>query len=483
MLKDLLKEGGLYTVANFVTKGVGLLLIPFYTAYFTPTDYGIIEILLVFGGLVNALVSFQIYQGVSRYLGESDLDQKEKSTIGSTAVFFVTATYLITCLGLIFFSDIFIDILSAEATIPKDIFILSMITVSVNAVFYSLGIQLRFLRKSMVFATSSFLHAIFTILLTIYFVLVKGEGISGIYWASIIVTPFIIAYQVYTLRGHLYFTFSFPWLKKLFIFSYPLIPAALAHLILNFTDRIYVKEILSFHELGLYAIASKFASIISILILGFSAALTPLIYESYQKAETRPQLVIFFKAFFAAGTIGILGLSVFSEEILILFTTPAYHEANLVMPIMFVSMFITGLNMFSPGLYIHKKTKRIGIIVVLSSLINIALNAVFIPKFGLYGAAGSTLIALGINNSLIYHLSGKEYPLGIKMKGLIIPSILFLLFIFIGNYILSDYITNIAVLYAIKASLIILYTLYLLQQKILNVTLIKKIFKKEQINN
>ena len=49
-VRDLIKEGGLYTIANLATKGISLLLLPFYTAYFTTQDYGVIEILMVFGG-------------------------------------------------------------------------------------------------------------------------------------------------------------------------------------------------------------------------------------------------------------------------------------------------------------------------------------------------------------------------------------------------------------------------------------------------
>jgi O-antigen/teichoic acid export membrane protein len=481
MLRDLLKEGGLYTIANLLTKGVSLLLIPFYTAYFTPSDYGILEILYVFGGLVNALVSFQIYQGVSRYLAEPEISTDDKSSIGSTAIFFVLFSYTIACGLLIYFSDFFIDALSTETEIPRNLFILSMIAAGINAMFYSLGIQLRFLRKATVFAISSFLQAIFTILLTLYFVIIDGQGLIGVFWASIIVTPLIVFYQIYALSKHLKFTFSTHWMRKIFIYSYPLIPAALAYLVLNFTDRVFVKEILDFHELGLYSIASKFASIISILVLGFASALTPLVYESYQNKDTKPQLITFFNAFFAIGAIGILAMSVFSKEILIIFTAPAYQEAYLIMPILFLGLFFTGLNMFSPGLYIEKKTKKIGVIVVICSLINIGLNAYLIPEFGLYGAAFSTLLALGLNNFSIYYLADKEYPIGIKLKHYLLPTIILLLLIYVGNYRLNQEISeNFMLTSIIKCTIVVAFAIYLHRLNILNVQLIKKIFTKKE---
>ncbi len=81
MLKDLIKEGGLYTVANFLTKGVSLLLIPFYTAYFTPSDYGVIDILVVFGAFFNAIISLQLGQGLGRYVGDTQIHTQKKIQI------------------------------------------------------------------------------------------------------------------------------------------------------------------------------------------------------------------------------------------------------------------------------------------------------------------------------------------------------------------------------------------------------------------
>ena len=68
MLKDLLKEGGLYTLANLLTKGLNLLLLPFYADYFTKAEYGILAMLGIAGALGAAVFSFQIYQGVGRFI-------------------------------------------------------------------------------------------------------------------------------------------------------------------------------------------------------------------------------------------------------------------------------------------------------------------------------------------------------------------------------------------------------------------------------
>jgi len=458
MLKDLIKEGGIYTIASFFTKGISLLLLPFYTSFFTTSDYGVIEILLVFGGLVNALVTFQLYQGVSRFLGEADLTVESKIKIASTGLFFVMFTYSIFSTFIILFDDFFINILSSDVNIGKDVFLLAIISTAINGVFYALGIQLRFLRKVKVFAITSFLHAILNIGFTILFVIFLESGLKGIYMASIVVTPIIILVQFYFLKDNLKIYFGRKELKKLWIFSYPLIPAALAYLVLNFTDRIFIKDILSFNELGLYGVASKFSSVITIVILGFSSALTPLVYNSHRAENTKIELKKIFYAYFSIGTITVLMLSIFSRETLYIFTQEPYYNAYEVMPIFYISMLITGLNMFSIGLHIKEKTKIIGVIVIISSLINVGLNYLLIPAYGLIGASFSTLLAILFNNLVIFYFGNRSYNLNIEFKRVIFMLPLLIISIYFGNYIIGSYFSNIWSIIFVKIIITLFYS-------------------------
>ena len=85
MIKDLLKEGGLYTLANLLTKGVSFLLIPFYTAYFTPADYGVFDILGVFGVFVGNIFTLQLHQGLARYVADPESTENDRILYASTS--------------------------------------------------------------------------------------------------------------------------------------------------------------------------------------------------------------------------------------------------------------------------------------------------------------------------------------------------------------------------------------------------------------
>ena len=105
MLRDLIKEGGLYTIANLLTKGVSLLLIPFYTAYFTTEEYGIIDILSVFGAFINGIFSLQIYQGLARFSAEPNTSDLDKKKYLSTSLYITLLSYTVFLILVFCFSS------------------------------------------------------------------------------------------------------------------------------------------------------------------------------------------------------------------------------------------------------------------------------------------------------------------------------------------------------------------------------------------
>jgi len=472
MLKDLLKEGGLYTIANLLTKGVSLMLIPFYVNYFTESEYGILGMLGVFGGFVSAIVSFQLYQGMARYIAE-DVPLHKKQQIASTAIIFTIISYaLFLILGYIF-KDFFIDILSSDIRIKDEFFLLSVSTVCINSIFYVFGTQLKSLRKVNEFAITSFLHSIFNIMLIIFFVMKYDFGLASIFYAGLVVAPIIISLQIYYLRTYLIIKFSFSELKRQLKFSTPLIPAAIAYLLLNLTDRFFIKEI-SMSANGIYEVAFKFASVINIILLGFQSALAPILYQKHELESTKIELANVFKLFFGAGTLGVLVLSLFSYETLYIFTKPSYYEAQYIMPLFYTSLLITGLGMFSPGFHLKHKTKLIPIIVIFSAGINIVLNYVLVAKFQLVGAAVATLISITINNSLFFIISQKLFKTPYPIKLALLIFIIFTLFIGINYFITIQFNISMFKLILIKLAFILLYSFILIKLKMIDLNKLKK---------
>jgi len=456
MLKDLLKEGGLYTLANFLTKGISLLLIPFYTAYFTPSEYGVIDILTVFGVFAGNIFSLQLNQGLARFVTEPSNSKSNKIEYASTAFITYLIFMSLFLLMAISFSNQIISQLSPNGLLEKDTFLLASIVIFLNNIFYFLNVYLRFIRKVKTVSFLSFLHAIFGILLLLYFVFQKGIRLNSFFLPFIIIVPFLIVTQLVILKDKLKPQFTFSKFKELAKYSIPLIGGAVALVLMNLIDRVFINSYLGENQLGVYGIGIKFASIIGIIVAGFGTALSPLIYEKYNKESTKTELSELFKLFIGIGVGGSLFISLFSMEIVRFFTSFSYYNAGKILPIMIFTTLFSGFLMFSPGLQIRKKTVMISFLALIFALLNVLMNYLLIPKYGLYGAAFSTLIATMLYAIIYFKLSNLVYSFKYSFLKTIIP----FLFSLVVILIFSFYNFNNAFFYKIIIIVIYIWTTY-----------------------
>ncbi|MBN4082128.1 oligosaccharide flippase family protein [bacterium AH-315-B15] len=469
MLRDLIKEGGLYTLASLLTRGMTLLLLPFYASVFSTSDFGIFDILSVFGVLITAILCLQLNQGMGRYVAEPTNEAEKKKRIASSAIYFISGIYLISCLLFLAFPDWFVKVLSADVKIPLLTFQYAVVSITLTGIFYFIGVYLRFLRMSKEYATLSFFHALLSTLLTLLLVGYYKMGIDGVYISYIIVSPLIIISQCIVLRKQLVLEFDKKVLRPLFKYSLPLVPGAVAYVILNFTDRLFIKEI-SMSDAGIYAMASKFSLIISIIALGVSSALGPIVFQKHIDEETKPQLARIFRLFISLGSVGVLTLSLFSFETLQIFTNETFYGAESVMPVLYLAVFISGLSMFSIGLHIKEKTALIGIVVVISAGLNILLNYYLIAEYEMLGAAIATLISTIFNNFVLIFLSQRVYRLKIEYVKIFVAASVLIFFMYLGIKVVGSMDISLILAILLKIGLIAGYFFFLLFIKLVSLT-------------
>jgi len=116
-----------------------------------------------------------------------------------------------------------------------------------------------------------------------------------------------------------------------------------------------------------------------------------------------------------------MGISLFSREILRLFTTPPYYGAWAIIPVLAVASVCSKMYIFAPGLDIEKKTKRIALINIAAAVVNVVLNLFLIPHLGILGSALATLISSVILFFAYMHMSQKFYPIPYRW-GVILPA-------------------------------------------------------------
>jgi len=395
MIKAFFKDSLLYTFANLFTRGIGFVLLPIYTRIISKQEYGLFDYLTTVGLLLGVVVTLEITQAIYRFIPEYKKDPLKQIKLASTGFWFSVGMYSLLCVFCFVFSTQLAEILLDDAMFAELVKITSILFLS-NAILYNFTSLMRAKLLSKQVVLVSTLNAIFVASFSLVLVVYLKLGLLGLIAGQLIGVSLSIFIALFFVKAWVRLVFCFKSLKQMLSFSAPLILSSIGVVLSMFVDRVMLKEFLGAEQLASYAVAIKIASIVTLLMVGFQSALTPLIYANYQKAETPHKIAKLFHFYLSASLLSLILLGGSAHWLVTLVAGAQYVEAvSYVAPLVCSALF-SSMYLFFPGLSIAKKTSVIAFVNVLVGLLNVVLNYVFIPKFGALGAAFSTLFSVFI---------------------------------------------------------------------------------------
>lgn len=403
-----MRDSAIYGLAGILVRSVSLLLVPVYTRILSPTDYGIIDLVTVFTAFVSVTVALEIAQALARFLPDSETAE-ERSAYASAALWFTIAGYAAFTIVAVAFASPLAALLLDSAE-RRDLMLVALPLVVGSGVFYLLQSQLRFELRPTQYAISGIVYSGVGIAASVLLVAGLRVGVTGVFLGQAIGALVGIAVAGSWARHSYRWAVDFGRLREMVRFSLPLVPSSVGVIVALYVDRIAIKELLTLHDVGLFGIGYRVASVVTLLMIGFQGALTPLIYSHYRDPETPGELAKIF-SFFVTVAIGVcLLLAVFAGEIVRLATAPAYWDGAVVVPLLAPALLLSTLYVFTPGLAIAKRTGAISAISLLGAGLNTVLNFTLVPLLGIRGAAASTLIGAATVFALSMVASQRHYP-------------------------------------------------------------------------
>jgi len=391
--KPLVKHSAIYGVSNVLNTAIALILLPIYTRYLTPADYGILEILTI----TVLFVSVFLQLGLGSAIFKIVLYDKSESedVLVSTAFYFLTISSGI----------VFIILYSLAPSIASMILDSSQYANLVRLIFFTAflnvaGIiplaKLRMHDESIKYSVVSIGKFIVGVSLNIYFIAGLKKGVDGLVIAGAIQ--------------------SFTALREMLSFGLPLVPMGIAANILSMADRYFLRYYTTLEETGLYALGYKFGSIITLIVGSFQIAWPAVLFSVAKRPDARKFYSKLLTYFVLGLTFVGLGVSVLSRELLLVMATEKFYDAFRIVPwIVFGNIFIGIYYATAIGTNLKKKTKYQAIAVISAATLNLLLNFVLIPEYGMMGAAISTVIsyavmaAIGCGSSLRFYSIDYEW--------------------------------------------------------------------------
>lgn len=190
--------------------------------------------------------------------------------------------------------------------------------------------------------------------------------------------------------------------------SIPLIPHALSGIVLGSSDRIMITQLVGEEATAVYTLAYQVSMLANLLWTSMNQAWAPWLYDCIH-AEKHAQIRKKSKIYLGVFAVLIVGVLLVTPELMLILGGKAYLEARFVMPPVVMGCVFQ----FVYGMYVNleiytKKTFSISVGSVCAALLNIVLNAIFIPKYGYIAAAYTTLVgyaALFVFHFLLVRIS------------------------------------------------------------------------------
>lgn len=384
--KKLVKETGWFAIGNFGSKILTLLLVPLYTNILTTGEYGTVDIITTTINLLIPVLTLEMANGIFRFAMDKTCDTRSVAS---------------NCILVTVFSSIVL-----LAIYPLMKWILPTVTeywwyfffiYTFNSISSILSSFMKGIDKSHIFAIQGIIYTFVFAVCNIIFLLWVKLGIRGYLLSLICAHAASCIFMVVAGRVKDYFSFGSldkHLLKDILKFSAPLIPAAVAWWIMSSIDRYMLLYMCGTDANGLYGVAHKLPSIITVLTNFFINAWQISAIRNMDDDDAAEYTSKIYKIMFISGT-AICFIMITASELLgkIMFAKE-FFPAWTMTPSLSISTIFSTFTLFIGAQFTASKRSDLHLKSnIIAMVANVTLNYVLIKSFGINGAAYGTMIS------------------------------------------------------------------------------------------
>lgn len=400
------KNSILYTIGSMMTSLIGLFLLPVYTKYLNPAEYGIMSTILTLMGMIQLFLNLSLPGAVTRiYYDFSNNSDEQKKYLGSIFIFILIFSTIISTI-LLLSHEIIGGLLFNNIPIFPYYFYLIILSWISSLIEFPMAL-LRAKEMARTYAIINILKAMAIMIVTLYLLVIKGLGLNSIFISQIIIT-FIFVLIIFVMeRSSFKLILDFSHLRRSLDFSLPLLPHVASAWIISSSDRVILEKLVDMNDLGIYALASQVTYVLNTFYSSVNNAFLPryIILRQERKEQKANRLLKILKL--VVIVFGILSIPV-AVYGLKLFISSEYLEVLSIVPILLLGKIMTGLYLVPVAkLYYSRKTTAIAKSSSIAAFVNIAVSIIAIPRIGIYGAVCSTIISELFRYVFIYISSKK----------------------------------------------------------------------------
>jgi len=409
LIKEVVKQYFVYGIGSIAQTALGIILLPLYLRLFSPSQYGVISLLIVVSSFLSMFASVGIVSALFRLYYDEEVEERKK-LVGNALLWYLLGGAIVGA------------ILYTQATPLSQLLFHGeeySYTIRLLGVFLFLSMvqavpfgALQIEKKAGLYVGFSLFRFFVDFGLKLYFIGFLGRGIGGYFESSIIASLVVLCLMIPFVFRYISLTPSTLHLRALFRLGAPYIVNGIAIWVIASSDRLILNHFSGQAAVGVYSLAYTFAGLFTIFLASpINLLIDPFFFSHAARMsaeETKALLSKILIYIFLGSCVLYLAISLGTGDVLQIFKSlfaakSGYLDAAKFVPLLTLAPMLYFISTSSGlAMLLVKKPGFIAIASFVAAIVSIGLNLVLIPRYGIWGAAVTAAIVYVVLDILCY---------------------------------------------------------------------------------
>jgi O-antigen/teichoic acid export membrane protein len=402
----------IYGLSGVALQILGVVTVPIFARVFSPSEYGVFELLTVAIAAVGILVDLGMASASQRsYFDYSDEQHAERRVVLSTAMLTSVGSATVLAAVLIVFRGPIASFMFDGRHYSKLVVVAAIaLPLTAAATFTREIMRLRF--RAWHYFASSVITALAGNGYVIVALLAFHAGLTAAVLGGAISGALALLYGGFVVRNDVGRRYSTAHLRTMLAYGLPLVPTAAALWALALIDRILLAKLSTLSQVGEYAVANRLGMVLALVTTAFAVAYAPFMLSMFEQDPEEEKVVrgktLTYVTVVLALVAVIVGL--FAREILMV-AAPAYRSAYEAVGMLAIGTAAYGISTVAlGGIALARQTSSLVALAAAAAVVNVALNLALIPIWGMNGSAAATAVGYVVLLALYYWRAQRVYP-------------------------------------------------------------------------
>lgn len=483
-IKKIFSDTVIYTFGSVFNRLLPFLLLPLYTLYFKPAEYGVFSLVYSFWFFVSVFYLYGMETSFQKFFIEAKSAVEKKSIYSSTLILILLTSIIFSSVIFVLAGYISVKVTGSESNTAL-IRLLAFILV-IDSLYRIPMILINSEQRSKLYSAINAAAVVLNVTINIILIVSFKMGIEAIFYSYLVSYSFVFILAFAFSRKFFSIQLNFDKVKGLFRFSHQFLYYGLFLISMDLIDRFILEYFKGSAEVGIYSASYRIGIVMNLVITGFKVAWTPFFLNLKDEEGNKEIFSKIFTYFCYGGLVVFLTFSLLADD-LVKINIAGYTLLNqnywgglVIIPYILIAYLFSGLYLnLNVAAFFQNKIKYLILSSGAGCVSNVILNFILIPGYSITGAAIATMLSYMIMFLVLYFYSQRIYRIDYEWKP-IFRAVLLTIVIYLINIYIPDYF-KLSYIYTLILELISILLVFILLMGRKSVEFVKPYFFKEKV--